>query len=131
MSFIAAYEPADLDRLITEAIEEGDVEFAFSLYEPGAAFVLPTGEITTSPELIRRELETVIAMKPKLTIEEQVTILHEDGTLATTRVRGHMDGTAPDGSPLRYPFHTLGVSRKQRDGTWRFAIDDTQGSAKG
>lgn len=129
--FIPAYKPQDCDLLLVKAIEEGDIETLVSLYEPGAAmYLLTTGELTYSPDVIRAEYEGLISMKPKMVIEEIVTTIHQDGNLATTSLKGYMDSFAPDGQSIHSTFHTLEVLRKQPDGTWRFAIDDPQGSAK-
>lgn len=127
---VPTHKPEDLDILVSKAFEEGDIDAACALYEPGAAMVLFSGETTTSADLIRRELEGVIALKPKVTLQEVFTIRNADDTLATTRARGTIDGTDGDGKPVSIPFHTLGVARKQPDGTWRFVIDDPNGSAK-
>lgn len=129
--FIPAFKPQDCDLLLVKAIEEGDIDTLIELYEPGAAFFLfTTGELTYSPEAIRAEFEGLISMKPKMVIEEIVTTIHQDGNLATTNLKGYMDSFAPDGQAIHSPFHSLEVLRKQIDGTWRFAIDDLQGSAK-
>ena len=39
-----ARTPEEIDPVWSEAFNAGDAEAVLSLYEPGAAFVLPTGE---------------------------------------------------------------------------------------
>ena len=41
-----------------------------------------------------------------------------------------LDGTTPDGSPVQMSVHTLEVLRRQRDGTWKYVIDDPYGSMR-
>lgn len=125
------FDPREIDNAISRAFEEGDLEGALTLYEDGCAFVRFNGEVTTSAADIRAELTGLIAMKPKVALDEVAVIEAVDGTLATTRAKGRIDGTGPDGQPMTVPFHTLAVVRKQADGSWRFLIDDPQGSAKG
>ncbi|MBO9376365.1 DUF4440 domain-containing protein [Sphingomonas histidinilytica] len=124
------FDPREIDAAVSRAFEEGDIEGALTLYEEGCAFVRFSGEVTTSAADIRAELAGLIAMKPKVALDEVAVIESVDGKLATTRARGRIDGTGPDGQPMSVPFHTLAVVRKQADGSWRFAIDDPQGSAK-
>jgi uncharacterized protein (TIGR02246 family) len=129
--FIRAYQPEDCDRLLLQALQAGDLDTVLALYEPGAAFYLvSTGELTHSTEVMRAEYAALIAMKPTMAIQEITTTLHLDGALATTRMRSTMEATAPDGTPIRASLHSLEVVRKQRDGTWRFAIDDPHGSER-
>jgi uncharacterized protein (TIGR02246 family) len=127
---IKVFDPRDIDARISKAFEDGDLDGACSLYEPGCAFVTFSGAVTTSASEIRAELEGLVAMRPTVTVEEVAVIECNDGTLATTRARGTISGTGPDGEPAVVPFHTLAVVRKQPDGSWKFLIDDPNGSAK-
>jgi ketosteroid isomerase-like protein len=129
---VNARRPEDCDRILLDACERGDLDTAVALYEPGAVmYLLSTGELARTPEAIRTEFASLIELKPKFTIEEIVSTVHGDGSLATTRLRGFMDATAPNGEAMHVTFHTLEVVRKQADGTWRFAIDDPRGSSRG
>ncbi|MEX0777108.1 MAG: nuclear transport factor 2 family protein [Phycisphaeraceae bacterium] len=129
---IGANTPQDTDRQFIAAVNRGDVEAMLEFYEPGGGlFLISTGQYTTSLAAMRAEFEGLLAMKPKLTIKELVVTMHDDATLATSRMRVAMDATAPDGSAIHQEFHTLEVLRKQPDGTWRYAIDDPHGSERG
>ncbi len=69
----------------------------------------------------------MLALKPTFKIDEITTTLSGDGTLAVTRMKGSMQGTDANGKRLDNNFSTLEVVRRQKDGTWRFVIDDPYG----
>ncbi|HEV2598862.1 YybH family protein [Sphingopyxis sp.] len=119
-----AQAPKELGPLISKAVEAGDIATALAFYEPGAAMILSSGEATTDREGVRAELQALADIKPKAIFDEVVTVMHGDGHLATTRCRGRILATGPDGSAVTLPFHTLEVSRKQPDGAWLVAIDN-------
>lgn len=129
--YIQALKPQDCDLLLVKSIEEKNIEALVALFERGAAFYLfSTGELTYDTDVIRSEFEGLISMRAKIEIEEIVTTIHQDGTLATTSMIAYMRSFAPDGQPVLTKLYTLEVLRRQSDGTWRFAIADPQGSAK-
>ena len=125
-----ALEPGDCDRILLSAFERGDIKATMALYEPGAVLFRENGEVMTGLEAIGRQNAAIIALKPKFTIDFIHSTLSGDGTLATTRMKCHLAGTAPDGQRINSSVHTLEVLRKQPDGSWKYVIDDPYGSMR-
>ena len=81
-------------------------------------------------EKIRANNAALIALKPTFHIERIVTTMNGDGSIATTRMKATLEGTRPDGKPVKSAMHTLEVLRLQDDGSWRYVIDDPFGSMR-
>ena len=119
-----AREPEDCDRMLLAALQAGDIDTSVALYEPGAALFAKSGEAVVGHEAIRASNAALIALKPIFHIERIVTTISGDGSIATTRMKATLEGTRPDGRPVKSTLHTLEVLRKQADGSWRYVIDD-------
>jgi ketosteroid isomerase-like protein len=126
----SARKPEDCDRILLAALEAGDIETSVALYEPTAVLFKKSGETMTGYESIRANNAALIALKPVFHIEEIITTLNGDGTIATTRMKARLEGTQADGKPVNSAIHTLEVLRKQADGSWRYVIDDPFGSMR-
>ncbi len=120
-----ARNPEDCDRLVCEAITAGDIEAALALYESTATFVPQPGQAVTGTEAIRQAMSGFIAMKPKLVLEDVKAV--RSGDIALLYSRWFMTGTGPDGNSVNMSGRGREVVRRQRDGTWRFIIDDPNG----
>jgi ketosteroid isomerase-like protein len=125
-----AREPEDCDRMLLAALQAGDIEASVALYEPGAALFAKSGEAVVGHEAIRASNAALIALKPVFHIERIVTTVSGDGSIATTRMKATLEGTRPDGRPVKSALHTLEVLRRQPDGSWRDVIDDPFGSMR-
>ncbi len=111
-----ARNPEDVGRLIVEAINSGDLKAALAMYEPEAASPDEQGEVSSGIDSRHRSMASVIAMKPDLNVEVEKVILAGDIALVYSR----WSMSKPDPASGR----TVGVARRQSDGTWRFVIDD-------
>jgi ketosteroid isomerase-like protein len=127
---VTAREPEDCDRMLLAALQAGDIDASVALYEPGAALFAKSGEAVVGHEAIRASNAALIALKPIFHIERIVTTVSGDGTIATTRMKATLEGTRPDGRPVKSALHTLEVLRRQPDGSWRYVIDDPFGSMR-
>jgi uncharacterized protein (TIGR02246 family) len=125
-----AAAPEDCDRILLAALEAGDIETSVALYEPDAALFSKSGEVMIGHEKIRANNAALIALKPTFHIERIVTTMNGDGNIATTRMKATLEGTRPDGKPVKSAMHTLEVLRLQDDGSWRYVIDDPFGSMR-
>jgi ketosteroid isomerase-like protein len=130
LSASGARKPEDCDRILLAALEAGDIETSVALYEPTAVLFKKSGETMTGHELIRVNNAALIALKPVFYIEQIVTTLNGDGTIATTRMKARLEGMQADGKPVNSAIHTLEVLRRQHDGSWRYVIDDPFGSMR-
>ena len=119
---MAARKPEEVDLLLMEAINAGNVEGALGLYEPEGTFVPQPGQAATGLAAIREALGGFLALKPRLTIA--VSQVVEAGDLALLSSRWSLQGTAPDGSPVQLAGQGAEVVRRQADGSWKFVIDN-------
>jgi uncharacterized protein (TIGR02246 family) len=125
-----ALAPEDCDRILLAALQAGDIETSVALYEPDAALFSKSGEVMIGHDAIRANNAALIALKPTFHVERIVTTLNGDGSIATTRMKASLEGTRPDGKPVKSAMHTLEVLRRQDDGSWRYVIDDPFGSMR-
>jgi uncharacterized protein (TIGR02246 family) len=118
-----AYKPEDCDRIFIRAMTNGDIDAIIALYEDGAVFIRPDGQRATGHNEIRRFLEEEAARKAVYVINDIVTVLSGDGSIAITRMRISMSWTGRDGKENSVQTRTIELLRKQADGTWKFIID--------
>jgi ketosteroid isomerase-like protein len=105
-----AAQPEDLGRYFLERANAGDVEGLVALYEPGAVLAFPPGRLATGHDEIRRVYAELLADKPSFSSAGQQPVIRNGGlALTSTRLPG---GGA-----------TVEVARRQRDGSWRWVID--------
>ncbi|MEW6475311.1 MAG: DUF4440 domain-containing protein [Actinomycetota bacterium] len=118
---MAAKSPEDIDPTFMEAFNAGDGETLLSLYEPGAAFVVPSGEVVEGPAAIGDALSPFLALKPQMDLRTERII--RTGDTALVYSSWTVKGTGPDG-PVEMTGQSKVVAREQADGTWKFVIDD-------
>ncbi len=123
-----ARSPEEMDAEWTEAFNAGDWKAVLALYEPGAAFVLPTGEVIEGTETIGQALGGFAALKPSIDLRTRQVV--RSGNVAIVYSTWTASGTAPDGTALEMSGEPTVVLREQPDGTWLFAIDDPGWSAQ-
>ncbi|MFG1943278.1 YybH family protein [Nonomuraea sp. NPDC048826] len=105
-----ARRPEDLNRLVLERLNAGDVDGLVELYEPGAVLALPGGLTATGHAEIRAAYERIVAGRPSFAPGAQGQTL-VSGELAMTSVR------LPGGGA------TAEVARRRPDGTWLWVLD--------
>ncbi len=117
-------KPEDPDRMITEALNAGDLDGVVALYEPEAILLTgpEEGNVARGTEAIRRFFSEFIAMKPKARTEVDMTI--QVGDIALTGCNWVFESTGPDGGPINVSGRSVEVVRRQPDGTWLFVIDN-------
>jgi hypothetical protein len=76
-----------VDTILVDAINNGDLEAAIALYEPNARFVQESGEVVTGHPAIREEMKDFLALKPKFSIK--VTEIEERNLLLRSRDFSH------------------------------------------
>ena len=118
---MAAKTPADMPGLVDERFNAGDVDRMLELYEEGAAFLPPGGEVLKG-EAMRQAVAGFLATGAKLVHSESQVI--ENGDIALINSPWRLSGgTAPDGTPVEMEGVVNAVLRRQTDGTWRVVID--------
>jgi len=123
-----ARSPEEIDAEWSEAFNAGDGEAVLALYEPGAAFVLPTGDVIEGVDNIAQALGGFFAMKPR--IDLRTTRVLRSGDTAIVYSAWTVTATAPDGTAVEMSGTPTVALRRQPDGTWRFLIDDPGWSAQ-
>lgn len=120
-----ARRPEELDRLFGEGLNTGNVDALVALYEPDAALMPQPGQVVTGTHAIREALAALIAAKPTITLDAKTLAQTRD--IALTCARWKFSGTGPDGKAIKMEGHSIEVTRRQGDGTWRYVIDDPWG----
>jgi ketosteroid isomerase-like protein len=119
-------DPDDLHRVFAERANAGDLEGMVVLYEQTATFVDPDGTTATGGEAIRERLHGMLAMSPEITPIDSKCVIAGDIALLSNHwrmtvglsndQRGELEGTSTE------------IARRQRDGGWRYVIDDPSSS---
>jgi uncharacterized protein (TIGR02246 family) len=117
--------PAATVEHFSELLAQGRLDALLELYEDGAVFVPEPGRAVTGRESIRSELERFLALRPRMTGDIERVLETSDTALVFNRWR--LDGTAPDGSPVRMGAVSSDVLRRRPDGSWGVLIDDPFG----
>jgi len=120
-----ARKPEELDVLFVQAFNAGDIEAMMKLYEPAASLTPQPGQIVSGTKALREALGGFLAMKPRMTLEART--LAESGGIALTTSKWVLEGTGPDGKPMKVEGQSAEVARRQPDGTWLFVIDNPHG----
>jgi uncharacterized protein (TIGR02246 family) len=123
-----ARTPHELDAEWAEAFNAGDGEALLGLYEPGAAFVLPTGEVIEGVDAIAQAVGGFFALKPRIDLRTKRVIRAGDTALVYSSWT--LTGTARDGTAVELDGEPVVVLREQSDGTWKFVLDDPGWSAQ-
>ena len=120
-----AHKPEELDALFVQAVNAGDIEAVIKLYEPAASLTPQPGQVVSGTKAMREALSGFLAMKPRMTLEART--LAEAGGIALTTSKWVLEGTGPDGKPMKVEGQSAEVARRQPDGTWLFVIDNPHG----
>ena len=119
---MSATEPAEASTLFERYFADGDLEGLMSLYEEDAVFPTPHG-ISTGHDEIRATLKAYLDSGAKLVFGESIVFSVGDLALIHTPWTMRMpDGSAPEGA-------TAEVVRRQSDGSWKYIIDNPDGTA--
>ena len=118
-----ARTPKQCDDLFARHVEAGDVDAVVALYEPKACLVLEGGRVARGSRAIRKAITAFAAMKPKLKMNvvrivkagDDVAVLYNDWTHSAT---------GPDGTSFTDRGKATEIVRRQRNGTWKFVVDD-------
>ena len=124
---MATNSPAATVQRVSELLGEGALDPLVELYEPDAAFAPEPGRAVKGAAAIRAALEPFVAMRPRM--QGTVQRVLEAGDTALVTYRWQLEGTGPDGSPIRLDGTSSDVLRRRPDGSWGVLIDDPWGAA--
>ncbi|MGH9044234.1 MAG: YybH family protein [Acidimicrobiales bacterium] len=111
-----ALKPEDLNRMLGERANAGDVDGIVALFEPNAVVASPPGQLTAGHEAIRTLFEGVIASGRKFGQAEHRSPIIA-GDIAMTGITNRDD----DGKPIQ---GSAEIARRQPDGSWLFVVDN-------
>lgn len=120
------HSPLDTVTQFVDAMNQGNLEVALSMYEPGASLVVRPGVVATGTLALREALKGFMALTPTLTSEAHQVV--EAGDLALYCGRWSLRGTDPAGNPVQMSGLSSDILRRQPDGTWRIALDNPWGT---
>src|ERR687895_2417545 len=112
---MATHSPAATVERVSELLGEGALGPLVELYEPDAAFAPEPGRTVTGTAAIRAALEPFVAMRPRMRGTIQKVL--EAGDTALVTYRWQLEGTGPDGSPIRLDGTSSDVLRRRPDGS--------------
>jgi ketosteroid isomerase-like protein len=124
---MATHSPAATVERVSELLGEGALGPLVELYEPDAAFAPEPGRAVSGTAAISAALEPFVAMRPRMRGTVQKVL--EAGDTALVTYRWQLEGTGPDGSPIRMDGTSSDVLRRRPDGSWGVLIDDPWGAA--
>jgi uncharacterized protein (TIGR02246 family) len=123
---MTARTPEEVHQRWLKAINDEDIDELMRLYEPEATVVFGPGNIATGEAAIREGIEQLLSLRPRFELQVAQVLWADD--LALLLSPWSMTGTGTDGTSLALRGVTSDVVRRQRDGTWRFIIDNPSGS---
>jgi len=118
--------PEEVLNSVIDGINAGDLDSLMTLYEPLACFASQPGQVAKSPDGIRESLRGFIDMNGKLDLKVKRVLKASDLALVTSE--WSFSGTGSDGKHVDITSKSADVLRQQRDGTWRFVIDNPWGT---
>ena len=118
--------PLDAVAQFINAMNEGNLETALSMYEPGASLVVTPGVVVTGTSALSEALAGFVALKPMLTSEAHQVV--EAGDIALYCGRWHLRGTDAAGNAVQMRGVSADVLRRQTGGVWRIALDNPWGA---
>ena len=114
--------PEEVSKLLVAFLDEGDIDGLLSLYEEDAVFADFEG-VATGLAAIRAAHQAFLDSGLTLTLTDFVSFEADDLALVHwSWTVGHSDGTSTEGTSAE-------VLRRQPDGSWKFIIDNSDGSA--
>jgi uncharacterized protein (TIGR02246 family) len=118
-----ARTPKQCDALFARHLAAGNVAAVVALYEPKACLVLEGGRMARGTGAIRKAISMFATMQPKFRMNV-IRIVKAGDDLALLYNDWSMSATRPDGTTFADAGKATEVVRRQRDGTWRFVVDD-------
>lgn len=118
--------PLDAVTQFVDAMNQGDLEMALGLYEPGASLVAQPGVVVTGTLALREALAGFVALKPTMTSEAHQVVAAGDVALYCSR--WNLRGTDPAGNPVQMSGRSSDILRRQADGNWLIALDNPWGT---
>jgi uncharacterized protein (TIGR02246 family) len=122
---MSPHQPEDWPGLFEQHLNAGDLGAVVALYEPGASFVLRSGDTIVGRDGIRQMLAGLIRTKTRLHGRVIKAVTVGDVALLYTDFQGTTVG--PSGKTVEIRHKAIEVLRRQPDGTWKLIVGDPNG----
>ena len=119
--------PQEMASYFKSNFNNGNLENLLPLYEDGCVFVSQPGSTITGDK-IKEALVGFLSLK--LPIESHVRHVYENNGVAMVITDWSIDGVGPDGNRVSLSGNACDIVRKQKDGTWKYVIDNPFGTLK-
>jgi uncharacterized protein (TIGR02246 family) len=118
-----AHTAEGCDALFAQYLNAGDLDGLVALYEPCASLVQQSGTPASGTAAIRAGLAGFVAMQPRITMNV-IRVVRSGDDLAVLYNDWSLSAKGPDGNPIALTGKAIEIVRRQKDGTWLFAVDD-------
>ena len=122
---MAISTPEDLLNLVTEYINNKDLDAFVSLYEPDASFIDESGVNINGHEKIREKIKGYMEMNGKS--ESNIRKVIHAGDIVLAYRDWTYKASDPDGTPINLGGTAIDVLRKQSNNSWLRVIDSPWG----
>jgi ketosteroid isomerase-like protein len=119
--------PAATIQHFSRLLSEARLDVLLEMYEEDAVFAPEPGVAVQGRRAIRSALQRLLDMKPRMSGSVQKVL--EGPHTALVSYRWELEGTGPDGDPVRLEGTSSDVLRRRPDGSWGVLIDDPWGAA--
>jgi ketosteroid isomerase-like protein len=116
----AARWPSEAAEFVSLAVSDGDLGAAVAQYEHGAVLRLRADDQTDGRTLHQTMTQL---MELRLPLDTRLLRVLHAGGLTILVCERRIEGTGPDGNPVRLCGVGCTVVRAQADGAWRIAAD--------
>ena len=115
---------AAVERM-TDAFHRADLEGVMAAYAEGAVVAFEPGRPVSDAEAMRAGFRMFFGFKPRFSYGGHEVLVSD--SLAVHFAPWTMEGTGPDGKPLRQNGLSVALLRRGQDGQWRLVIDNPFG----
>ncbi len=119
-------KPEEIDAEFETAFNRRDMEAVLALYEPDAAMVPEPGKTVRGHAAVREVVGRFLSLQGKIDVQTRRVYRTDD--VAVSIAPWTLEGTGPDGKPVKLGGESIAIARKQPDGTWKMVIDDPFGT---
>ena len=116
----AAQWPAEAPELVSLAVSDGDLGAALAQYEPGA-LLRPWADDRADGQTVLQTMTAI--MRLRLPLDSRLIAVLPAHGLTMLVCERRIEGTAPDGTPVKLCGIGCTMVRAQPDGVWRIAAD--------
>ena len=119
-------DASSIHHAFADAANDGDLDRLASLFAADAVVIERDGGRPSGTDAVRRHLEQLLAMNPKMQIHTSHTFVNGDTALLCSRWTA--TATTPGGQQINLDYRGAEVARRDDAGAWRLYIDNPWGA---